>query len=241
MCKIINIISSESYVRANTEFIKLTNLSIATYTELLFTILNAVSKKKTYDPTSGLFKVDRAYITERTGIPAEDQKQYDLTLYKLGVVVMIDPANKNKISLSAQRYLEIIADPTSVPENLVSKTAKMTYAEKQAAKVAGIQAGIVELFGESDERAQEAVRKLVEVYYSKGVVKHEQWKPIVQMLHACTSDPDGISELVDYVIATNYVSIPAAVDSFMKKHAPTATKLNSKQTTCTGTMSGVEF
>ena len=108
MCKVINLISSESYVRANSRYIKLTNLTIATYTEMLFTILDAVSKKKTFDQTTGVFTISREYIEERTVILAEDQKEADLDkkTYLLQLCLTNSFVNLQAVDLSLPPLLQ---------------------------------------------------------------------------------------------------------------------------------------
>lgn len=241
MCKVINLISSESYVRANSRFIKLTNLTIATYTEMLFTILDAVSKKKTFDQTTGVFTISREYIEERTGILAEDQKEADLALYQLGIIGTIDPKNKNKISLNAKRYYELLLDDSLVPEELLSKTAKLSHSEKQTAKTNAIKDAIVKKFGETDETVLTAIRSLVDIYYAKGYVKQASWEPVITQLHACTSDPAGLVEIVNHVIASNFQSIPNAIAQFMDKAKGNATKLGADQKKCSGELDSTLF
>lgn len=218
----------------NNKFTRITNPTVSIYFSILLTILEKVKQKRKYDMQSGLFTLDRKYIFNEVGIDTTEQKHCDEILFRLGIVTKIDPANSDCIAIDMKKYFEILTDNSLVPEDLLPKTVKMTAADRKVVKKASIKAGIVKLFSETDPTAIDAVTKLVDVYYDKGNVKHEQWKPIVTMLHACTTDPTGLAEIVDYIIATNYTSIPAAIDSFMKKHAGNATKLGTKQKVCTG-------
>jgi len=234
-------IELEDTISINRKFVRITNPTVATYFAELLVILKEVKRKNNFDPATGMWKLDRKFVFSELGLDTDEQKKADQILFRLGVITKIDPANADRIAIDMKRYFEILTDDSLIPEDLLPKTVKMTATDQKAVKKAAIKKRLVNLFEETDERAIEAVTKLVDVYYDKGMCKNSQWEQIVTMLHACTSDPEGISEIVDYVIATNYVSIPAAIDSFMKKHAPTATKLNTKQTTCTGTMKDVEF
>jgi len=239
MCTYLEV---EDKISVNKKFARITNPTVAMYFAELLVILKEVKRKNKFDPTTGLWKLDRKYVFSELGLDTDEQKKADQVLFRLGVVTKIDPENPDRIAVNVKRYFELLTDDSLIPEDLLPKAVKLTAADQKAVKKAAIKKRLVNLFGETDERAQEAVTKLVDVYYDQhGYCKNAQWEPIVKMLHACTTDPAGISEIVDHVLTTNWQSIPAAIDSFMKKHAPTATKLNSKQTTCSGVMKDVEF
>lgn len=242
MCRYNSALSSESYVRANSRFIKLTNLPIAVYTEILFKILTAVEKKKTFNPETGLFTVDRRYIEDCTGINPDDQREYDKALFKLGIISMVDPNNKNKISLDAKSYYDLVMGTEDIPENgILPKTYLQTKVEKSKNRSDGIKSGILAMFGNLDDDSSHAVSQLIDVYYSKGICKHASWQPIVdRMKNLCESASD-YKEICDYILAKNWCSPASAIDDFVKTHKNSAVRINKPQIQVTKIDSSITF
>lgn len=237
-------IETMDFANVNKKFVRITNPTVGLYFSVLVEVLKQVRLKNKFDPATGEFKLNRAFITSETGIATTDQKYCDQILTKLGIVT-VNSTNADKLIVNMKRYMELLTDTSLQAETILSPTAKLTRAEKQAAK----ENGLIDLYAaqyselvnrEVADQELTAIKKLIRVYYSKGVVKKEQWEPIFKILNSCTNDPASIVELVEYVNSTNYVSIPAAIDSFMKKHAPTATKLGTTQRKCTG-VSDIKF
>lgn len=216
MCRYINALAAESYVRANSAFIKIAGLPTAAYMELLCSILTAVDKKKRYDPTSGFWKIDRGYIEDRCGISPSDQRGCDEILAKLGIVES-DPDNPNRIRVDSSKYYSLIIQ-AEIPDVEISSAQKKTKSEKTQAKKAALIDLYSSLFGYSDEKSNAAVKDLVEAYYSKGYVKKAQWIPVASRFSALAKDPDAVEELASAVLASNYQSIPNAIDAFVKSH-----------------------
>lgn len=231
----ITALSTQSYVRANSRFIAVAGLNTAVYIEILCTILTSVDLKNKYDPETGFWKLNRDFVRNRTGILPADQRFCDQALVKLGIIV-VDPDDSDKIKVDTKRYLSYLV-ATEIPEELtVPEYMKRTRAENQQAKLATLIERYTDLFGYEDEESRSIIKKLVEVYYKMGYTKKAQWEPIVPIVRSCVADYTALEELVNAIIASNYRSIPTAIDVFMKKHKPTGTKLNAEQKVCTDIM-----
>lgn len=234
MCSYLDVMATDSYIMINKKLAKMTNFQTAAYWSLLLNVLKQVKLKNTYDPNTGFFTLKRSYIEDELGISTDEQKNCDIILARLGAL-NVDPGNKNKVSLNVKRMQELLVDDSLVPEDLLSKTVKQTYADKQSAKKAGIKAGIVALFNETDEKVLEAITNLVEVYYDKGYCKHASWTPVINILGAAAPGTDAKIELINFILSTNWQSIPAAIDKFMQSHKTTGTRINTEQKKCTET------
>lgn len=227
----------------NKKLVRITNPGVGLYFAIVVEILKQVKAKNKFDPETGMFKLNRKYVESETGIGTSEQKNCDQILNRLGIV-NIDPQNTDRISVDMKKYFEVLSDNSKLDVEVLPPTVKLTRAEKQAAKENGIKARIVGLWPGAEESGNpeiESISKLVNVYYGKGLVKCDQWEQIFKLLRAAAVDSDAVVELVNYVIATNYTSIPAAIDSFMRSHKPTATRLGTKQEKSGKLMSGVEF
>lgn len=240
MCRYLNALSTESYVRANIRFIKITNIITATYVELLFTILNAVEKKKRFDLETGFFKVDRAFIFEKLNLEKVEQYNCDNMLEKLGIIT-INKDNKDKIRVDSAVYYKYVLDTELNPTEILPPTVKMTYVDRQVAKVAAIKARLVGLFGETNPEALKAITDLVEVYYSKGMVKNEQWLAVIPQFKEVAPNPKSVVKLVQFALLTNWQGLGFAIDKFKQDSQPSGGKLNTVQKKATTLLPGVEF
>ena len=240
MCRYLNALSTESYVRANTRFIKITNITTATYVELLFTILNAVEKKKSFDPETGFFKVDRAYILEKLNLEKAEQYNCDAMLERLGII-MINPDNKDKIRVDSAVYYKYVLDTEQDPTTVLPPTAKMTYTERQVAKETGIKSRLVGLFAETDPDALKAIADLVEVYYGKGMVKNEHWLAVIPQFKEAAPQPKDVVRLVQFALLTNWQGLGFAIDRFKQDTKPSGGKINAEQKKCDALLPDVEF
>lgn len=233
MCSYINILAPDSYVNVNKKLIKMVGFATATYFTLLLDVLKEVQNKKTYDPETGFFTLQRIYISKEIGLPPEEQKNSDEILVKLGVL-HIDPENKNKLAIDVKAYQELLINDEQDPETLLSSNIKLTKAQKQINKTDAIKMKIVALFGETDEITLKSFTTLVDVYYDKGYCKNAQWIQVINLLKQTAKSPEEFVKIVDYIIATNWQSIPSAVDTYTKTcQATNATRTNKPQITCT--------
>lgn len=222
---------------------KATNPTVALYFATLLEVYEQVRRKRTFDPSSGFFKLDRAYMSERTGISNDEQRNCDLIMVALGVM-KIDSSSKDKLAIDMRRYVEILADESKLPEELLPKTLKKTKADKQASKESAIKnmlVGVYPGFDGAGEEEREAIRTLVDVYYSKGVVKRAQWEQIFRLIKSAAKDASAVKEMTDYILATNYASIPAAIDSFMRRRMQYGTKIGAEQKKSNGAFMSESF
>lgn len=234
MCSYLDVMATDSYIMINKKLAKMTNFQTAAYWAILLNVLKQVKLKNTYDPATGFFPLKRSYIEDELGINTDEQKNCDIILARLGTL-NVDPGNKNRVSLNVKRMQELLVDDSLIPEDLLPKTIKQTYTDKQTAKKAGIKAGIVALFNETNEDALTAITNLVEVYYDKGYCKHASWTPVVTIINAACPTPEAKVELINFILTTNWQSITAAIDKFMQSHKSNGTKINAEQKKCSGT------
>lgn len=231
-------IEAYDLAQVNKKFARITNPIAALYFAEIVEILKQVKLKNKFDPATGMFKLNRKFVSDETGIETAEQKNCDQMFVKLGLVV-VDSTNPDKLAVDMRRYTQLLTDQLVDAENILSPAARKTRAEKQEAKTSGIIASHVQSYSEicdhqlSEDEA-EAVNNLVSVYYSKGIVKRAQWEQIFKLIISCAKDSSAVVELINYIIATNYTSIPIAVDNFMKKFAGNATKTGKTQTACSG-------
>lgn len=227
-------------IHVNRTLTKMTNPTVGVYFAELLTALMEVKSKNKADPNTGMWKLDRVRMREATGIGVQEQKRCEEILAKLGILFS-DASEDARLAVDMRKYTETVYGGGMPDVRPLSKTMTMTAEERKAAKKEGITLRIVGLW-KSDFQPEDPeypiVKNLVEVYYGKGVCRDVQWKPIFKMLHAAAQDFGALEEIVDYALATNYTSLPAAIDSFMKKHQTVAL---GEQKISNGDLYGVDF
>jgi len=235
-------IDTDDNLIINRKFARLAGMNCAAYWALMITILKQVRAKGKLNPETGEFKVDRKWVESEIGLPTEEQHHCDEILYRLGIVTNINPTNKDKLIVDSKRYYELIINSQLVPEEFLPKTVKMSRAERTASRSAGIKAGILNLFSETDEDLIAAYTDLIDVYYSKGICKHAEWKQIVELIETTThGDKADKLNLVKFAIASNWRSFISIVDAYTKQRTPTGARLNKPQSTVTKINTEIKF
>ncbi len=186
-------------------------------------------RKGKVDLESGMFRLDRPLIQKTTGIDAAEQKNCEDALARLGIVER-DSEKQDRIRIDFGRLIEVLGGASA--EAVLPDCAKRTAAEKRAIKEDAIKARIVGLWKKDmaeDDPERQAIADLVDVYYGKGMCKDSQWKANFELIGAAAKDSDAVVELTRYIISTNYASIPAAIDSFMRRFAPQVNRLGEQK------------
>jgi len=218
----LDVLAGDSFGRYNIKLAKLAGLQTAVYWETLLNIITRVVKKKTYNE-EGFFKVDRKYVESITTLTVEEQYVCDEALSKLEVV-LYNKDNRDLLQVNVKNMLSVLVEDNISDLKKISKLAKVSKADKAAGKKIGVVERVVGLFNETDQISELAVRKLVGVYYDKGIQRNDQWNAIIPIIHEAAHDPDTLTRLVDHILATNYTSIPTAVESFKKTNKTSASR-----------------
>lgn len=230
-------------ISVSAKLARATNPTTALYFATLLEVYEQVRRKRTFDPTNGFFKLDRAYVASRTGIQSDEQRNCDAMMAGLGVI-RVDPSSKDRLAIDMRRYVEVLADESKLPEELLPKTLKMTRASRQVSKESAIKGMLADAypgFRTAPDKEKQAISTLVDVYYSKGLVKRAQWEQIFRLIKAAAKDADAVAEMTDYVLATNYASIPAAIDSFMRRKMQFGSKIGAEQKKSNGALLDEKF
>lgn len=229
-------------ISINRKFVRMTNPLIATYFAELADILKQVERKKTFNVETGFWTVNRKFIQEEIGIEPAEQRNCDQALVRLGIVE-VNEKDTDKIKVDMKQYYELLAQEEIDASLVLPKTAKLSVAEKKAAKKEGLIINLAKTFGDDlDEETVESVKKLIGVYYdSKGWRTKAVWQPKAELVRSFAKDSSAVKELAEYMAVTGWSSFPDMIDKFVKENYGNATKLKSEQKTCTGTMEGVAF
>ena len=221
----------------NKRFTRMVGPTTAVYFAEILEVLKQVYNKKTFDPVSGTWKLNRQYIASEVGISAEQQLDCDNILRRLGILKN-DPKDKNKISIDVKKYFELLVDNSLVPEELLPKTLKLSISEKNAVKRNSFISEVVKLFHETDEKTLHLLTTLVSIYYeNKRYTTLDQWKPVIERMAGMAPTSEEMYDLVQKVIEINYMSIMTSLDKISKdKLAKVGIKLSKLQPKCMGTL-----
>lgn len=203
----------------NLKLARLTNPTVALYFAALLDSRKISAEKGKVDQ-SGFWKPERPKIEAETGISTEEQKNCDSILAALKMLSKGD----GSISLDLRKATEVIAGSTEAETAAISTNVRSTFSERKLAKAMAVKERIACLWKPTmtfTDPEHLPIIKLINVYYDKGMTKEEQWQIVFDQIHARVSSLGELKEVVDYVISTNYASIPAALDSFDRR-SPTA-------------------
>lgn len=213
----------------NLKLARMTTPLVALHFALISEAFADSERKGKADPESGMFRLDRPLIQKMIGIDAAEQKNCEDILARLGIVER-DRDKQDRIRIDFGKLIEALSGNSE--ERALPEFAKRTVAEKRAMKEGAIKARIVGLWKKDlaeDDPERQAIADLVDVYYGKGMCKDSQWKANFELIRAAAKDSDAVAELTRYIISTNYTSIPAAIDSFMRRFAPQVNRLGEQK------------
>lgn len=223
-------------LRLNKRLCKLVGFEVAAYWAELQSILKQVVKKKTADE-QGFFTLDRDYVERETTLTITKQLKCEEKLVTMGVVVK-DPENPNRLTISVSNMVEIITDEDT---KKLKKTSAVKKDEK-IAKLEGIKLTMKKALLETDAELRAAYERWID-----GMVDAQNCrftKAVVQLFEQTVSNytPDKAKRLKIIEIATtnSYRDANWAISRLSSTRPITmATKL-PEQKVCTGT-SDVSF
>ena len=138
-------------LRLNKRLCKLVGFEVAAYWAELQSILKQVVKKQTADEY-GFFTLDRDYVERETTLSVTKQLKCEEKLVTMGVLVR-DPVNPNRITISVSNMIEIITDEDT---KKLRKSTKVDKDAAKAAKVEGIKQNMKKALVETDVELRKA-------------------------------------------------------------------------------------
>ena len=223
-------------LRLNKRLVKLAGFDVAAYWAELQSILKQVVKKKTADE-NGFFTLDREYVERETTLTITKQFKCEEKLAAMGVI-MKDPDNPNRLTISVQNMIEIITDEDT---KKLKKTSAVKKDEK-AAKLEGMKATMKRAIVEADVELRAAYERWVDGMIDAQNCKFT--KAVVQVFEQTVTNytPDKAKRLriIEIATANSYKDATWAINRLSStRPANVATKL-PEQKVCTGT-SDVSF
>jgi hypothetical protein len=143
-------------LRLNKRLCKLVGFEVAAYWAELQSILKQVVKKKTADEY-GFFTLDRDYVERETTLTITKQLKCEEKLVAMGVVVK-DPENPNRLTISVSNMVEIITDEDT---KKLKKSTKAAKEEAKAAKQEGIKETMKKALTETDPELRAAYERWI--------------------------------------------------------------------------------
>jgi hypothetical protein len=223
-------------LRLNKRLVKLVGFEVAAYWAELQSVLKQVVKKHTADER-GFFTLDREYIERETTLTIAKQFKCEERLVEMGVI-MKDPDNPNRLTISVQNMIEIISDEDT---KKLKKTSAVKKDEK-AAKLEGMKLTMKKALLETDIELRAAYERWVDGMLDAQNCRFT--KAVVQLFEQTVNNytPDKAKRLKIIEIATvnSYKDATWAINRLSSTRPMTvATKL-PEQKLCTGT-SDVSF
>ncbi len=223
-------------LRLNKRLVKLAGFDVAAYWAELQSILKQVVKKKTADE-NGFFTLDREYVERETTLTITKQFKCEEKLVAMGVI-MKDPDNPNRLTISVQNMIEIISDEDT---KKLKKTSAVKKDEK-AAKLEGMKLTMKKALLETDLELRAAYERWVDGMIDAANCKFT--KAVVQLFEQTVSNytPDKAKRLriIEIATANSYKDANWAISRLSSTRTATVAAKLPAQKVCTGT-SDVSF
>lgn len=153
----------DAYLYVNRKLLKIFGLETAVYLSEIFNISMKVIKKKSFDPQSGFFKVDRQYIEDITTLGEKKQTEIDQRLMKFGFLA-VDSVDPNVIRLDTELFVSIVVeeDPDTLSFITNKLGRKKTASTKSAEdKKEGMKTGLARYITETDPELVVAMKNWI--------------------------------------------------------------------------------
>jgi hypothetical protein len=226
-------------LRLNKKLVKMVGFEVAAYWAELQSILKQVVKKQTADE-KGFFTLDRDYVERETTLTIAKQLKCEEKLITMGVL-MKDPENPNRLTISVTNMVEIITDEDTT--KLRKKSTKS--ADAKAAKVAGIKATMKKAILETDIELRAAYERWVD-----GMIDAENCrftKAVVQLFEKTvtqyTQDKSLRLKIIEIATINSYKDATWAINriSGSGTFRPQMTTKLPEQKICTGVSDEILF
>ena len=229
-------------LRLNKRLCKLVGFEVAAYWAELQSILKQVVKKQTADE-HGFFILDRDYVERETTLTVTKQLKCEDRLMEMGVLVK-DPENPNRITISVSNMIEIITDEDT---KKLKKTTKAAKDEAKAAKAEGIKASMKKAIVEDDLELRRAYELWIDGMIDAANCRFT--KAVVQLFEQTVTNytPDKAKRLKIIEIATvnSYKDATWAISRLSGNSFRPGVRITPENVTaqkvCTGTADNVTF
>lgn len=214
----VDLFCKDGYLFVNKKIIKLFGIVEGVYLSELFNILNKVAKKKSYDPQTGYFKVDRNYIESITTIDPAAQRKIDEKMCRRAII-SISPDNPDQISLDTELFVSIVVEEDEQALRQVSNklSAKKTSKEDaQAKKKEGMKAGMSQYIRETDPDLVEALTAWISSCVDEKSLTKVAVERFQDKLNAFSTQKEVKLEVIGIAAAKAYNLAEYAIDIYTK-------------------------
>lgn len=227
-------------LRLNKRLCKIVGFEVAAYWAELQSILKQVVKKKTADE-QGFFTLDRDYVERETTLTITKQLKCEEKLVAMGVVVK-DPENPNRLTISVSNMVEIITDEDT---KKLRKSTKAAKDEAKAAKIEGMKETMKKFILEEDAEVRAAYELWIDGMIDAANCKFT--KAVVQLFEKTvteyTADKATRLKIIEIATVNSYRDATWAINKITVAYGarqPVAAKIPA-QKTYTGVAENVTF
>ena len=211
-------------LRLNKRLCKIVGFEVAAYWAELQSILKQVVKKKTMDE-HGFFTLDRDYVERETTLTVNKQLKCEEKLVAMGVVVK-DPENPNRLTISVSNMVEIITDEDT---KKLKKSTKAAKEEAKVAKVEGIKQNMKRFIVEKDPEIRIAYELWIDGMVDAANCKFT--KAVVQLFERTvteyTQDKATRLKIIEIATVSSYRDANWAIDRLKNFRVSAATKMST--------------
>lgn len=215
----IDILSQENYINVNTKAIQLFGRDTALYLSVLLNAYSRVRDKQTYDE-EGFWTLKRSYVTDKTTLTPEEQKECDDILSKAGIV---ERSATSKLRVNAAQLTTVLtSEDTAMLKTIAATTKATTKAEKAKAKKEGIQTTMKKICNDltADEDLQNALGSWVEsVYANKRFLTKDVINTFWQQITDYTKDKSKQLDFIKTAMVHGWVDASWVINKEPKQRA----------------------
>ena len=218
----IDILASDNYFQINKKLAFVFGIAEAVYLTELFNICKKAFNKKTFNPDTGEFKLDRKYIQKQTTIKPSQQSVYDQKFQECGILE-VNAENIDVIKMDTAKVVSIITcEDIKALTEMVPASKQLTEAKKES-KRNGIIQMLKNTFTEQDPDVKQALENWVEVVYDKGICKKVQVLNFESQLNSYTQDKEAKLDLLNICINQGYKLLDWAIQIYERKQSAVRT------------------
>ena len=224
---IIDLISTSNYISFNIRLAHVLGLTSSIYlSEIININEKAIRKDKIEDD---YFKLDRSYITQRTTLSIDDQKEIESKLKKLKIINKKD-SDLIKIDLSVLTSIIMSSD-----EDLVKDISNIAKTKKETTRVNAIKTELKSYIQTSNAELRDSYSEWIDSVFAKQGWMSKRSVTVAQTTidNYCNHDLDEAIELLNIASINGYRDIQWAINVYeernLKKSSYTFGNKSSKE------------
>lgn len=225
---LIDLLNPENNSTFNYKLANILGLEASIYLSRVISInQKAIKKKLIYN---NFFKIDRAYITEKTTLKVSKQKEIEKNLAELNIIV-INKDDADLISLNLSVLISIFNDNNEEVKKEVKRVAGQTKETKKLAIARALKNHI----DTPNDEIREAYYNWIDTVVQTKSMNVTTVESAQKILRKFTSDAKVALEIINIATANSYMDLTFAINNYTRLMNVMAKETSNAQSTVVST------